>query len=68
MVDVKPLVAVRARDGWYGYFLDLLPLFDNGGLSPEIDFGWSGVADALVRALVIVMIDEGIDLAFKCAR
>ena len=50
-----------------GQFLDLFSPFDYGGVTPEVGIGWCDVADALVVAVVIVMIDEGADLVFKIA-
>ena len=46
-------------------FLDLLPPFDNGGVAPEVGVGWCDVVQALVVAVVIVVIDEGADLVFE---
>ena len=37
--------------------LDLFPPFDDGGVTPKVGVGWCDVADALVVALVVVMID-----------
>ena len=51
-----------------GQFLDLFRPFDNGGVTPEVGVGWCDVIDALVVAVVIVMLDEGADLVFKVAR
>ena len=42
-------------------------LFDDGGVASKVDVGWSYVADALVVALVVVVIDEGADLVFEIA-
>ena len=34
---------------------------------PKSGGGWSNVADALVVALVVIVIDEGADLVFEIA-
>ena len=46
-------------------FLDLCPFSQNGLVSPEVDVGRCDVVQALVVALVVVVIDEGPDLAFE---
>lgn len=46
---------------------DTLSLFQNGLVPPEVDVGGCDVVQALVVALVIVVIDEGFDLGFKIA-
>ena len=51
-----------------GQFLDLFSPFDNGGVTPEVGVGRCDVIDALVVAVVIVMIDEDADLVFKVTR
>ena len=48
-------------------FLDLFPFSDDGFVAPEVDIGGCDVVQALVVALVVVVIDEGPDLAFKIA-
>ena len=48
-------------------FLDLFPPFDDSGGAPEVDVCGRNVADALVVAVVVVMLDEGLDLALKVA-
>ena len=50
-----------------GQFLDLLPPFDDCGVTPEVGIGGCNVADALVVAVVVVMVDEFADLVFKVA-
>ena len=50
-----------------GPFFDLFSLFDDGGVASKVGVGWSYVADALVVALVVVVIDEGPDLVFEIA-
>ena len=50
-----------------GQFFDLFSLFDDGGVASKVGVGWSYVADALVVALVVVVIDEGADLVFEIA-
>jgi len=51
-----------------GQFIDLLPPFDNGGVAPEVGVGGRDVVQALVVAVVVVLIDEGADLVFEIAR
>ena len=51
-----------------GQFLDLCPPFDNGGVTSEVGVGRCDVGEALVVAVVVVMIDEGADLVFEVAR
>ena len=50
-----------------GQFFDPFSLFDDGGVASKVGVGWSYVADALVVALVVVVIDEGADLVFEIA-
>ena len=47
---------------------DPFSLFDDGRGSAEVGVGRRDVAKALVVASVIVMLDEGFDLAFEIAR
>jgi len=48
-------------------FLDLFPFSDDGLVAPKIDVGWRDVVQALVVALVVVVIYKCPDLAFKIA-
>ena len=48
-------------------FLDLFPFSQNSFVATEVDIGGCDVAQALVVALVVVIVDEGPDLAFKIA-
>ncbi len=48
-------------------FLDLLPFSQNGFVPAKVDIGGCDVVQALVVTLVVVVIDEGPDLAFKVA-
>ena len=48
--------------------LDLFPPFDDGGVTPKVGVGWCDVADALVVALVVVMIDEGANLVLSAPK
>ncbi len=50
-----------------GQFFDLFSPFDDGGVTPEVGVSRCNIADALVVAVVVVMIDEGADLVFKIA-
>ena len=49
----------------HGFAFDLLSLFQDLLIAPEVDIGGRQVADALVLALVVVMVDEGGDLPFQ---
>ena len=47
---------------------DPFALFQNGFVTPEVDVGRCDVVDALVVALMIVVVDEGLDLGLKMPR
>ena len=47
---------------------DPFSLFQNDLVTPEVDIGGRDVVQALVVALVVVMIDKGFDLSFEIAR
>ena len=47
------------------HFLDLLPFPDDGFVAPKIDVCRCDVVQALMVALVVVVIDEGPDLMFE---
>ena len=51
-----------------GQYLDLLSPFNDGGVTPEVGISGRDVIEALVIAVVVVMIDEGADLVFEVAR
>ena len=48
-----------------GQFLDHFSPFDDGCVAPEVNVGRRDVGEALVVAMVVVMIDEGADLHFQ---
>ena len=48
-------------------FFDLLPPFNDGRVTPEVNVARRDVGEALVVAMVVVMIDEGADLHFEIA-
>ena len=50
-----------------GQFLDLLPFCQNGRPAPEVDVSGCEVAEALVIAVVVVMLDKGGDGCLKLA-
>ena len=50
-----------------GQFLDRFSPFYEGCIPPKVDVGWRDVVEALVVTVVVVMIDEGADLAFEIA-
>ena len=52
----------------HGFSLDLLSLFQDLLIAPEVDIGGRQVSDALVVTPVVVMIDEGGNLPFQVAR
>ena len=47
---------------------DPFVMFWNGFVAPEVEVSGFEVVDALVLALVVVVIDEGSDLGFKITR
>ena len=48
-------------------FLDFLPSSDDGFVASEVDVGWCEVVQALVVALIVVIVDECADLTLKVA-
>ena len=48
--------------------LDHFSHFDDGCVTPKVDVGRRDVGEALVIAMVVVMIDEDADLHFQIAR
>jgi len=46
---------------------DLFPFPQNGFIAPEVDVSGRDVIQALVVSLVVVIVDERADLAFKIA-
>ena len=50
-----------------GLSLDPFALFDDGLRSAEVGIGGCHIVQALVVALVIVMLNERLDLAFEVA-
>ena len=50
-----------------GQFFDRFSPFYDGCITPEVDVGGRDVIEALVVSVVVVMIDEGTDLAFEVA-
>ena len=51
-----------------GVAFDPFSLLQNGLASPEVDIGRGEIAEALVVALVIVVIDEDVDPVFEITR
>ena len=49
-------------------FLDLFPFSENGFIAAKVDVGGCDVVQALVVSLVVVVIDEGTDLALCHSR
>ena len=50
-----------------GLSLDPFALFEDGGCSAEVGVGRGHVVQALVVALVVVVLDEGLDLGLEVA-
>ncbi len=48
-------------------FLNLFPFSENGLVAAEVDVGRCDVVQALVVTLVVIIFDEGTDLALKIA-
>ncbi len=48
-------------------FLDPLPFSENGFVAAEVDISRSNVVQALVVSLVVVIVDEGANLALEVA-
>ena len=48
-----------------GRFLDLFSPFDDGGVTPEVRIGGRDVAEALVVAVVVIVISESANLIFE---
>ena len=51
--------------GLDGQFFDPIPPFDDCGMAAKVGISGRDVADALVVAVVVIVIDESADLAFK---
>ena len=49
-------------------FLIIFSPFDDGCVAPEVNVARRDVGEALVVAMVVVMINEGADLHFQIAR
>ena len=49
-------------------FLDLFPFSENGFIAAQVDVGGCDVVQALMVALMIVVVDEGLDLGLKIPR
>ena len=48
-----------------GQFFDPVLPFDDGGAAAEVGVGGRDVAETLVVAVVVIVIDESTDLAFE---
>ena len=48
-----------------GLVFDASPFSQDGFTAPKVDISWGEVADALVIAVVVVVVDEGGDGGFK---
>jgi len=48
-------------------FLDLLSPFNDGGVPSEVGVGRCDVVQALVVAVIVIVIDEVVDLVFEIA-
>jgi len=49
----------------YGQFIDYVSPYDDSGVAVEVGIGGCEVAEALVVVVVVIVIDEGADLAFE---
>lgn len=61
------LIIEKQASVMQGLDFDLLPLVDDGMSSSEVGIYRGHIAKAFVIALVIVMVDKGLDLGFKIA-
>ena len=59
---------VAQAPGEHGFLFDLLSLFQDLLIAPEVDIGGRQVSEALVVALVVVVVGEGGDLPLQVAR
>jgi hypothetical protein len=50
-----------------GLSFDSVSLCQDGGPASEVEVGWCEIIDALVVAVVVVIVDEGLDLGFEIA-
>ena len=48
-----------------GQFFDPVPPFDDGGVAAEVGVGGRDVAETLVVAVIVIVIDESAYLAFE---
>ena len=60
-------LAVLQAPMFDGLSLDPFALFDDGRGPAKVGVGGGHIVQALVVALVVVMLDEGLDLAFEIA-
>ena len=60
--------AVEQASLFDGLALDPLAFLQDGPIPPEVDVGGREVAEALMVAVVVVVLDEGIDLGLVIAR
>ena len=51
-----------------GQYFDPVPPFDDGDVAAEVGVDGRDVAEALVLAVVVIVLDESADLAFKVPR
>lgn len=50
-----------------GVLFDPFAFFDDGGCSAEVSIGGGDIFEAFMEALVVIVLDEGLDLGFKVA-
>lgn len=50
-----------------GLPFDPFAFFNDGGCSADVSVGGSDVSEALMEALMVIVLDEGLDLGFKIA-
>ena len=59
------MFAVKQAPGFDCFLFDPFALYENGFVPAEVDIGGCDIVQALVIALVIVVMDEGCDLSFE---
>jgi hypothetical protein len=67
LVSLCGAFAVLQAPCFESLLLDPFSWSQNGFVSAEADIGWRDVVQALMIALMVVVLDEGFDLGFKIA-
>ena len=50
-----------------GVFFDPFAFFEDGGCSAEVSVSWGDVFEAFMEALMVIVLDKGLDLGLKVA-